>query len=910
MSSRRKAKKVSKDNTSSSDTDTDPPSLEGSNGSGSANRHSDNNNSSSESSEEKSKRKVKGKKTSSHPKSREKQKTRRLTTEEARLFAGSFDYLYDVKTERGQTLQRLFNRELESRLTDFEIDISDEDDDQVKEKIEKLAKDIIHKLNEKTDNKELVSLSADELDDIVSIFDSYYENRVDRKTKKLLLPRPQIPYAITEVVANDQVAFLRSILEKITITKGTGEEFVPALKTALYERYTYAKVPEGLQVGALAALYLSERTTQETLSTHKAPGMALSRVTVDGFEMANKLYTGKNPGEPQCYVHYTEPMNWETMELRRHELVEVTLKDIILSKEPEIFKTEDKNTVDGWEGIKWHTDFDRLYQSERQRKIKQPDTILRLRIDINHAFIEKLTLQYIGHKLEQLTDQIRCLNTPFKYGIIDIYIDYGRTSEGTEVQRARKIFETLMLEGHLAGIPNIKNALPAYTPYRRFILDKSWQSKTDDTNTKKKKKAVKIYLNEVLMSTEGCTLDLMQGYIQSRIDTLNVDGVKIYQSTEQHPADPEENINIIIVKGLDMKVVKEAVEYDALESFESLSDIEESDKSIIISPSTNISSFNITPGQFLIVATRTFCYMSNGDKIPHKVELTRLKITPKSQEHWDHIHIKLYGKNKDGEILIPSRKKRNPKTTHSDVKDEKVLDKAYLDLSIFLKYYNVWLFETTGSNLKAILALPGVNPVSTVCNVPSEILEVYGIDAANMMLFEHLNQVVNASKGIDTSHLELIVDRMTAGGSILSVDRYGVAKQDSGPLTNIATEEAAKGIRDATLHGRSDTTVSTITGVLAGIVLGIGTEMQNANIETVMLPQQERKPVYTKDKGRGGGGKIQRDNAPPKTRKSKTTTSKTRRGDDTDSSSEESIAAAADMDAILRRARASRKKHE
>ena len=856
-------------------------------------------------------------------KSREKVKKRKLTDDEIKYILGKFDYFYAVTSEDGMALKHEFEKQVEERLREFTVDVigSGIDAAKILSEAEKLGDDIFAKLIDRKRLqalKEPVALTDEQITEIVSIFDSFYEEGKTHNPNKLLLPRPQVPYAVTEVTANDQVAFLRSILKDIRIEKGSEEDFIPVLKVYLYERYMYAKVPEGLQVGALAGLYMSERVTQETLSTHKAPGMALSRVAVDGFEMANNLYSGRNPCEPQCYVHFLDPLNWETMEYKRHELVEVMLSDIVTSKEPEIFRAEDKEEIEGWEGIKWHEDFDKLYQSERQRKIKRPDTILRLRIDRNKAYIEKLTLQQIGHKLEQLSDQIRCLNTPFKHGIIDIYIDYGRSSEGTEVQRARRIFENLMRVGHLAGIPNIKNAYPAFTPYRRFILDKSWSDvkKDDKSKEKRKKKEVKIYLNEVLMLTEGCTPKLMRGYVKYRISTLNVDDtVKVELYTEKDPADPDERINVISVTGLDQDVVKKAVEYNALESFESLSDITEEDNDIIISPSPNISTFDLNKGQFFIVAVRTLCYMPNGDRIPYTVELSSLKISPENDEQRDHVLTKLYGKNTSGKINKPKKgkgKKKNEEQGEEEGGEQKLITgKGYLDLSTYLKYYNVWFFETTGSNLKAILALPGVNQVSTVSNVPKEIIEIYGIDAANAMLFEHLNQVVNAAKGIDTAHLKLIVDRMTAGGTILSVDRIGVNKQDGGPLTEIATEVASKRIIGATLHGRADSTISTIAATLAGRVLDIGAEMQNANIEAVMLPKEEKRGTGAKGGGRyqansksRGKGAMTGAGIYKAPRRGKT------REEESESGEEQDVPSTKDMDDILRRTRAGRKKRE
>ena len=88
-----------------------------------------------------------------------------------------------------------------------------------------------------------------------------------------------------------------------------------------------------------------------------------------------------------------------------------------------------------------------------------------------------------------------------------------------------------------------------------------------------------------------------------------------------------------------------------------------------------------------------------------------------------------------------------------------------------------------------VLALDMVDPVTTESNNMWDILEVLGIEAARQFLLEEFTAVICADTFINKCHIALLADAMTYLGSISAMTRYGVHRNQSGPLTKSSFEE-------------------------------------------------------------------------------------------------------------------------
>jgi DNA-directed RNA polymerase beta' subunit len=141
---------------------------------------------------------------------------------------------------------------------------------------------------------------------------------------------------------------------------------------------------------------------------------------------------------------------------------------------------------------------------------------------------------------------------------------------------------------------------------------------------------------------------------------------------------------------------------------------------------------------------------------------------------------------------------------------------------------NEFLIVTDGSNLKRVLChdLVDVKRVST--NNIIETFDCLGIAATRRMLLNNIKSVVS---GVNSCHIELLVDKMTFKGRPSSITRYTMKTNAVGPLSKATFEQSVDILLDAAFKGERDP----INGVSAAIITGnrvrIGTGMPELLID-------------------------------------------------------------------------------
>lgn len=131
--------------------------------------------------------------------------------------------------------------------------------------------------------------------------------------------------------------------------------------------------------------------------------------------------------------------------------------------------------------------------------------------------------------------------------------------------------------------------------------------------------------------------------------------------------------------------------------------------------------------------------------------------------------------------------------------------------------YQEYTIQTEGSNLFAVLALDGFDIYKTSSNDLHEVLEVLGIEAVREMIVQEIISVFAAGgKTLNNRHFELLSDIMTAQGYLVSIDRYGVNKTDTGILSRATFETTTNQIANASIFGEDDP----MRGVSANIMFG------------------------------------------------------------------------------------------
>ena len=128
-----------------------------------------------------------------------------------------------------------------------------------------------------------------------------------------------------------------------------------------------------------------------------------------------------------------------------------------------------------------------------------------------------------------------------------------------------------------------------------------------------------------------------------------------------------------------------------------------------------------------------------------------------------------------------------------------------------------WILDTEGVNLLEVLNNEYVNYQYVISSDIHETYHVLGVEAARQMLFNELNDVIDAAASyVNYRHLALLVDTMTNKGGLMSIDRHGINRGDIGPLAKCSFEETTDQLLKAAIFGEYDK----LSGVSANIMMG------------------------------------------------------------------------------------------
>ena len=94
-------------------------------------------------------------------------------------------------------------------------------------------------------------------------------------------------------------------------------------------------------------------------------------------------------------------------------------------------------------------------------------------------------------------------------------------------------------------------------------------------------------------------------------------------------------------------------------------------------------------------------------------------------------------------------------------------------------------------------------------------------------------------EGINIVHTLLLVDRMTFGGTIASITRYTMKRDESGPFGKASFEETQENFLNAGARGEIEPTEGVSSSIICGKRANIGTGMFDLKIDIKKLPNVE-----------------------------------------------------------------------
>jgi DNA-directed RNA polymerase II subunit RPB1 len=128
--------------------------------------------------------------------------------------------------------------------------------------------------------------------------------------------------------------------------------------------------------------------------------------------------------------------------------------------------------------------------------------------------------------------------------------------------------------------------------------------------------------------------------------------------------------------------------------------------------------------------------------------------------------------------------------------------------------------------------------------ISNDILEVYntfGIEIARqVLLHEIMKAYAEASAGsINYQHFCMLIDLMTQGGNIMSIDRHGMNKTDNDVLTRASFEKTVEHVNNAAVYGETEHMRGVSARIMAGQVINGGTGFCNVFLDYDMVEKSE-----------------------------------------------------------------------
>jgi len=130
---------------------------------------------------------------------------------------------------------------------------------------------------------------------------------------------------------------------------------------------------------------------------------------------------------------------------------------------------------------------------------------------------------------------------------------------------------------------------------------------------------------------------------------------------------------------------------------------------------------------------------------------------------------------------------------------------------------DIWVLDTTGSNLLDTLGTDFIDNQRTYSNDISEVFNILGIEAARQTIFNEFAEVMEFSDvNINYHHLSLLCDRMTVTKSMVAIFRSGLHNDNIGPIAKATFEVHTEILLHAARHADFDE----MRGVSANVMCG------------------------------------------------------------------------------------------
>ena len=171
------------------------------------------------------------------------------------------------------------------------------------------------------------------------------------------------------------------------------------------------------------------------------------------------------------------------------------------------------------------------------------------------------------------------------------------------------------------------------------------------------------------------------------------------------------------------------------------------------------------------------------------------------------------------------------------VDKQKVID---YDEDFGVKNSSEWVIYTNGIDLDKIKTIKFIDFSSVYLNDIYAAYLNFGIEAARKLIIRETDNLYNGSgNAINIAHLSLLADVMTNNGNITSIDRHGINRLDTDPLSRASFEKTVEQLIMAAAFNEVDHMRSVSSRIMAGRCIKGGTGLCDILLDTDTIENSE-----------------------------------------------------------------------
>ncbi len=145
-----------------------------------------------------------------------------------------------------------------------------------------------------------------------------------------------------------------------------------------------------------------------------------------------------------------------------------------------------------------------------------------------------------------------------------------------------------------------------------------------------------------------------------------------------------------------------------------------------------------------------------------------------------------------------------------------------------------YVILTSGSNLKEVMKIKGVNKEKTITNDIHETEECLGIEAARNLIVREVKKVLEAQgMDIDERHIWFVADAMCMSGTVKGVTRMGVIAEKESVLARASFETPIKQFVAASIKGSREELASVIENIILNQPVPVGTGLPGLMVKVI-----------------------------------------------------------------------------